>query len=490
MFNKFIWLEWKAFFRASSFAGNVVMKIFMIIAAIYFSIMFLAGGVFAYYGIKEETGQDPLVLVSKFMIYYTFADLLIRLFFQKIPIINIRPLITLPIKRSTIINFAIGKTMVSFFNFIHALFFIPFCVILIKEGYNPVGVILWLLGIWALTYCNNLLNTLLTNKDNLFIGFVVLVIILGGLQYYGYFDITTITRGFYYGFYSTYHMFIIPIVVLAFLWTATFKYFYKNMYLDTGLKGKHDDAKTENYTWLNRFGTLGTFLKNDIKLIRRNKRSKTTVIMSVAFLFYGLLFFSSGIEMYQSPMMQMFAAIFVSGGFLFTFGQFVPSWDSAYYPLMMSQNIPYRDYIASKWWLVVIGTVISMILSVFYVYFGFTVYLSILVGAIYNIGVNSHLILLGGAFTKTPIDLASSKQAFGDKKAFNIQTFLLTIPKMLLPIGLYAIGYYLISPNAGLAFVAGAGILGFAFRNKMFTIIEKIYKKEKYKALNSYKQKN
>jgi len=490
MFRKFIWLEWKAFLRASSFAGNVVMKIFMIIAAVYFSIMFLAGGVLAYYGIKKETGQDPLVLVSRFMIYYTFADLLIRLFFQKIPIINIRPLITLPVKRSTIINFAIGKTIVSFFNFIHALFFVPFCVILIKEGYNPVGVVLWLLGIWAITYCNNLLNTLLTNKDSLFIGFIVLVFVLGGLQYYGYFDITTITGGFYYSFYSTYYMFIIPIVVLAFLWTVTFKYFYKNMYLDTGLKGKHDDAKTENYTWLNRFGTLGTFLKNDIKLIRRNKRSKTTVLMSVAFLFYGLLFFSSGIEMYQSPMMQMFAAIFVSGGFLFTFGQFVPSWDSAYYPLMMSQNIPYRDYIASKWWLVVIGTVISMILSVFYVYFGFAIYLSILVGAIYNIGVNSHLILLAGAFTKTPIDLASSRQAFGDKKAFNIQTFLLTLPKMLLPVVLYAIGYYLISPNAGLAFVAGAGILGFAFRNKMFTIIEKIYKKEKYKAINSYSQKN
>ena len=490
MFRKFIWLEWKAFLRASSFAGNVVMKIFMIIAAVYFSIMFLAGGVLAYYGIKKETGQDPLVLVSRFMIYYTFADLLIRLFFQKIPIINIRPLITLPVKRSTIINFAIGKTIVSFFNFIHALFFVPFCVILIKEGYNPVGVVLWLLGIWAITYCNNLLNTLLTNKDSLFIGFIVLVFVLGGLQYYGYFDITTITSGFYYSFYSTYYMFIIPIVVLAFLWTVTFKYFYKNMYLDTGLKGKHDDAKTENYTWLNRFGNLGTFLKNDIKLIRRNKRSKTTVLMSVAFLFYGLLFFSSGIEMYQSPMMQMFAAIFVSGGFLFTFGQFVPSWDSAYYPLMMSQNIPYRDYIASKWWLVVIGTVISMILSVFYVYFGFAIYLSILVGAIYNIGVNSHLILLAGAFTKTPIDLASSRQAFGDKKAFNIQTFLLTLPKMLLPVVLYAIGYYLISPNAGLAFVAGAGILGFAFRNKMFTIIEKIYKKEKYKAINSYSQKN
>jgi hypothetical protein len=462
----------------------------MIIGAIYFSLMFLSLGILAFYGIKKATGQDPLVFVNKFFIYYTITDLLIRLFFQKIPIINIRPLITLPIKRSTIINFAIGKTMLSFFNFVQALFFVPFCVILIKEGYSPVNSILWLLGMWALTYCVNLLNTLLTNKDSLFIGFIVLVIVLGGLQYYNLFDITTITQGFYYGMYSTNYLFIVPLALLAFLWIATFKYFRKNLYLDTGLKGKHEEAKTENYTWLNQFGTMGTFLKNDIKLIRRNKRSKTTVVMSFAFLFYGLLFFSSGIEAYQSPTMQMFAAIFVTGGFLFTFGQFVPSWDSAYYPLMMSQNIPYRDYIASKWWLVVIGTLISMVLSAFYLYYGFSIYLNILVGALYNMGVNSHLILLGGAFTKTPIDLASSKQAFGDKKAFNVQTLLLTIPKLLLPMALYTFGYYLISPNAGIAFVAGAGVLGFALRNKMFTIIEKIYKKEKYKALSAYSQKN
>jgi len=278
--------------------------------------------------------------------------------------------------------------------------------------------------------------------------------------------------------------------LLAFLWTATYKYFMKNLYLDTGLKGKYENAKTENYTWLNRFGTMGTFLKNDIRLIRRNKRSKTTVLMSFIFLFYGLLFFSSGIDAYQTPIMQMFAAIFVTGGFLFTFGQFVPSWDSAYYPLMMSQNIPYRDYIASKWWLIVIGTVVSLILSVFYMYYGFSIYLNILAGAVYNIGVNSHLVLLGGAFTKTPVDLASSKQAFGDKKAFNVKTLLLSIPKLLLPMGLYALGYYLISPDAGVAFVAGAGILGFALRNKVFILIEKVYKTEKYSAIDAYSQKN
>jgi len=154
--------------------------------------------------------------------------------------------------------------------------------------------------------------------------------------------------------------------------------------------------------------------ENDIKLIKRNKRSRTTIFMSLLFLFYGLIFFNPNSN--QPEIMRIFAGIFVSGGFLFTFGQFVPSWDSAYYPLMMTQNIPYKNYLSSKWWLIVIATLLATILASFYLYFGVQVYLTIVVAAIYNIGVNSHLVLLGGAYTKTPIDLSTSKGAFGDKK--------------------------------------------------------------------------
>lgn len=44
------------------------------------------------------------------------------------------------------------------------------------------------------------------------------------------------------------------------------------------------------------------------------------------------------------------------------------------------------------------------------------------------------------------------------------------------------------NPKLGLAFVALAGILGFMFRNVVFSMIEKIYKKEKYKTIAAYKQ--
>lgn len=485
MIKKFIYLEWKAFIRSASFGKNLAMKILIGFLMIYFSLVFIAMGVGAFYVLKEMK-LEPLVTVNKFLIYYFLLDLIIRLLLQSIPVLNIKPLLVLPFKKPTIVHFSLGKTALSFFNWVHALFFIPFSVVLILNGYDVVEIIFWNLGIMAMIYINNFLNIILSNIDKLFAVFVALIVVLGAAQYYKLFDITIFTAPFFQNFYDIDGVFLIPILILIGLYIFTFKYFEKNLYLDAGLSVKHDVASTENLAWLNQFGTLGTFLKNDIKLIKRNKRSKTTIVMSVIFLFYGLIFFGNA---HQPPAMQIFAGIFVSGGFLFVFGQFVPSWDSSYYQLMMTQNIPYRGYITAKWWLIVIATFISTILASFYLFYGWEVYLTIVVGAIYNIGVNSHLVLLGGAFTKTPIDLSNAGGAFGDKKAFNVNSMLLSLPKIFLPLLLYWLGLRFADKTIALSLVAGVGVLGFIFKEKVFSLIEKRYKTEKYSTISAYKQK-
>jgi hypothetical protein len=403
------------------------------------------------------------------------------------PVTNIKPLLVLPIKRNTTVHYTLGKSIISFFNVLHAFFFIPFAVVLLLNGYGFQAV-LWLLGIWALVYVNNFINVLINNKNSVFYPLVILVLGLGVAQYYKLFDVTEYTQPFFQGLYSTVYLFVLAIALAAVLYYYTFVYFKSNLNLDTGLAKKSAEAKTENFTWLNQFGTLGTFLKNDIKMIKRNKRPRNTVIASVVFIFYGILFFTDFVPAYNNPTMHVFGGIFVSGGFLLNFGQFVPSWDSAYYQLMMSQNISYREYLSSKWWLMVIATVISTLVASFYLYFGWKVYLLIVVGAIYNIGVNSHLVLLGGAYNKTSIDLTASK-AFGQKQAFSFKNLLIAVPKILVPMLLYAFGYFVFSAEMGCLMVALAGILGFAFRNKMFTIIEKVYKSEKYATIEAYKQR-
>jgi len=490
MIKRLLTLEWKSFIRSASFQTNLALKILMAFGALYFIFIFLALGTGAYFLI-EEAGFDPVEIVNKFMIYYLVGDLALRFFLQNTPVMNIRPLLNMNISKNTIVGYTLGKSSLSFFNAIHWFFFLPFSIVLLYQtDFSFVQVFCWLMGMLFLIYSQNFLNILMDKKDEVFYLVAGISIVFIGLQYYDIFDVTLYTGGFFNLFLTTPIIAMVPAAIYFGLLYITFKYFRNQLFLDAGLAIKQQEAKSQEFTWLNQFGTLGTFIKNDIRLILRNKRSKTTIITSVLFLFYGLLFFTQSIEVYNGPVWRIFAGIFVSGGFLFTFGQFVPSWDSSYYPLMMSQNIQYREYINAKWWLIVIATAVSTLLCAFYLYFGWEVYLAIIVGAIYNIGVNAHIVLWGGAYIKTPIDLTTNKNAFGDKKAFNVKTMLLTIPKLLLPMILYAVGHYTISPLAGMLFVAGAGVLGFAFKEKVFTIIEQIYKSEKHQTIAAYKQKN
>ena len=487
MFKHFINLELKAFLRSASFGNKLVMKLLMAFFAVYFAVAFIALGSGVFYIIQESGYKDPLLFVNKYALYWFLGHLLLRYLAQTIPVMSIRPLMILPIKKASLVHFVLGKSAISFFNFLHAFFFIPFSIVLLLNGYNIVGVITWHLGMMALVFASNFLNILANKKDAILIPVAVIVAALIASQYFKWFDITQYTQVFFDALYSIPVAFLVPFLLLGILYYFAYYYFINNMYFDDKLATKQITADGKEYAWLNKYGTLGSFLKNDIKLITRNKRSKNTVITGFFFLFYGLLFFRQTIEG-TGNVMQIFAGIFVSGGFLMNFGQFVPSWDSAYYKLLMSQNITYKDYLASKWWLVVIATVISTILASFYLYFGWQTYMAIVVGAIYNIGVNSHIVLWGGAYMKTPIDLNVGKNAFGNKQGFNVQNMLFAIPKLLVPIALYALGYYLISPNAGYALVALAGILGFAFRDKAFSIIEKTYKSEKSKTINAYAQ--
>lgn len=490
MFKRFLSLEWKSFFRSASFKVNLALKIIMLIGAFFMILYFLLLGVGAYYMIEKFLKEDPLVVVNRFLIFYLLIDLVVRYFLQKMPLINIKPLLYLPIKKSTVVNFALIKTIVSFFNIIHAFFFIPFAIVLIYEGYPVIPVIGWFVAILGILISNNFINVFVNNKDVVFYSILAIVATSIGLTYFNIFDITVYTAPVFNAFYDIAFLAIIPLVMAIMLYIFAFKYFKRNFYLDAGLAKKNVVAQTEDFNWLNRFGSVSTFLKNDIKLIKRNKRSKTTLMLSFFFLFYGFLFFTGSIEAYDGPFWRVFAGIFVTGGFLFSFGQFVPSWDSAYYPLMMSQNIKYKEYISSKWYLIVIATIISTILASFYIYFGWQAYAAVLVGGIYNVGVNAHIVLWGGAYIKTPIDLTSNKKAFGDKKAFNIKTLLLTLPKLVLPMIVYAIGHYTLGELFGFVLVALVGLAGLLFRNKVFNIIEKIYKSEKYKTLNAYKQSN
>ncbi|MEO5787737.1 DUF5687 family protein, partial [Gelidibacter sp.] len=112
MFKYFISLEWKSFIRSASFKANLFLKIMMVLGALWMIASFSILGFGAYYMIEEGLNKEPFEVVNQVVIYYMIFDLAFRYFLQKMPVMNIKPLMYLPIKRKNIVNFAMGKTMI------------------------------------------------------------------------------------------------------------------------------------------------------------------------------------------------------------------------------------------------------------------------------------------------------------------------------------------------------------------------------------------
>lgn len=489
MFKRFLSLEWKQFTRSSYFQRGIAMKVLLILAALYFIGIFITLGTGAYFMLKKIfPDKDPVVIVNNFLIFWFLFDLVIRFFLQQLPVMNIKPYMAFPIKRKTIIHFLLGKTTVSFFNFLPLFFYVPFCIVLLFQGYPALNVIPWLFAMFFFEISVNYLNFLVNKTNTVFYGLIILLLGFAGLYYFNIYDVTKPVGYFFNEIYKVPYAVLIPFLLMILLYRRNYSFVRKDFYLDGKISKETKEVKTSELSWLDRFGTLAVFLKNDIRLIMRNKRPKKVLMTSFFFLFYGLIFYTQ--KTYQDmPGFLAFASIFVTGGFLFSYGQLVPSWDSEYYKLLMSQNIPYRKYLESKWYLMVFATGLAFVLSTPYLYFGWKIFGMIAAGALFNIGLNTFVTLFAGALNRVPVELNVKSKAFGNTQGFNKTQMLLAIPKLIGPVLLFYIPYKFISFEAGLLVLGLSGVVGIVFKNFFLNKIENVYQKGKYKTIAAFDEK-
>lgn len=489
MIKQFISLEWKQFKRASYFQKGLAIKILLFLGVLYFGgIAIFMGGAMFFILRKTMPEIDPIITVNNFLIYWVLANLAIRFFMQQLPVMNIKPLMIVPIKRNVVIHYLLGKTAISFFNFISLFIFLPFCIVLLAQDYPVLNVISWFLSIMFLTMAINFVNFLINKNNTVFYIIISALVVLIGLEYYDVFKVSEPIGIAFNRMYNNPYLVVIPLLLMIGLYKVNFDFIRKGFYLDDAVSKKAEKVNETDLTWMNRFGSIAPFLKNDVKLISRNARPKQVLMVSFLFLFYGLVFYTQDVYR-EMPAFLAFASMFVTGGFLMTFGQLVPSWDSEYYKLLMSQNIPYKKYLESKWYLMVVAVAISFVLSTPYIYFGWEIFGMIAAGALFNIGLNTFITLFGGALNRVPIELNTKAKAFSNTNGFNPTQLLIALPKFLLPMILFYIPYKLINFNAGLFVLALSGVLGMVFKNFFLNKIESIYQKGKYKTIAAFAEK-
>lgn len=488
MILRFLKLEWKQFIRSASFGKSIALKIFMGFFAIWILLGFLSLGAGAYFLLKEEyPEQDPFKLANKFIVFLLIIDLIVRYLMQKIPVMDIKPMLLLPIKKRKLVNYVLTKSVFSFFNLGAFILYIPFAFVLIAKGYDVVGILSWTLFILTISLCLNFINFLI-NKSNIAFGVLIASLAVLWVSFkYQLFDITGFFGELLYSVYETPALFIISFVLLVVLYYLNFKQLSNIIYLDGAIKEKEEEAKTSNLSFVDKLGDVAPFIKNDMRLIWRNKRTKTVFLMSFFFLLFGLMFFT--VEMYKdSELWQLYGCIFMTGGFAMNYGQFVPAWDSEHYRMLMTQNLSYRKFLDSKLFLMSVMTTVLFLLSTPYLYFGVDKYLLIVAGFFFNLGFTPLVMLYMGAFNKKRIDLNAS--GFGNTQGTSAAQFIVMIPVLIIPILVYFVVNRYLGFNAAVIAIALIGVISFLLKNSIMNFIEKKYQQNKYITTHGFKQQD
>lgn len=492
MISHFLKLEWKQYFRSSYWQKNIGIKIFIGFFALFFTLMFLMLGIGIYPALKEMfPNEDPFLIVNGVLFFWVLFDLVARFFLQKLPVMTVKPLLTLPIKRSKIINYVLGKSALSFFNFLPLFAFVPFSFVLLSKGYNPGQIIPWVLTLIVIVLVINFLNFIIENlsaKSDL--SFLPLIAISSGLFALDYFKIVSFSdliSNAILGVSNNPIFILIPILLLVGLYIANYRILKSNLFLDSAVQNKVEEAKTSDYTWTKNFGEIAPFMQLDLKLILRNKRSKSTLWITIIGLLYGLFFYPQP-QYADKEFFFAFIGVFSTGIFLINFGQFIPAWDSSYYKMLMSQNFKYERYLKSKFMLMSMSVIIFFVLGIPYVYFGWKILLAHFAAAIYNIGVNTHVIMYGGTFNRKKINL-DQKAAFNYQGTGAVQ-WLIGLPLMLIPMGIFGIVNWLVNFETAVITLIALGLLGVAFHQKLMVAITRKYIANKYAMVHAFNQEN
>ena len=460
----------------------------MIFFAIYMLVALIATGGSIYFVLRKLfPDQSPMWTISQFMVYWVLVELFFRYFLQKLPVMDIRPFLIVPISKGKITHYILGRSGASMYNLFAIFFFIPFAVVLLIKGYAVLNVFLWLLSILAIVLCINYINFLINKSNKALFAIIGFILTFYGLDYFNIVPIKGFFGPIFHALYAYPWAFLVPVGLVFVVYWLNFKFLRNRLFLDDSLKAKKQEAKSSDLAWTRRFGDIAPFLQLDLKLIWRNKRTKAQVFISLLFVFYGLIFYTQDI---YANMMPMFAVlgIFMTGIFLANFGQFIPAWDSAYYSMMMSQNIPLRKYLDSKAGLISVSVVVMFLLTIPYAYFGWEALAINFGSAIYNLGVNIPVILYFGSFNKKRIDL--DKSPLGNMQGTSGTQFLIMLPVLGAPIILFSIFYLIFSVEVGVAVLSIMGVVGFMFKNKLLDAITEQYRKKKYGMIAGFKEKN
>ena len=481
----------KAFWRSKNTGKSVIMRVVMAILILYLLLNVLVVAFFLDRILKKTNpGQDILYSFNSYILYYFLMDLLLRFQMQELPTLSVRPYLHLRIKKNQLINYLSLTSLWTSFNLTPVLLSLPLLIKVVLPEHGPAQFWSLLISIIGLTLSNHFFSLWLKRKVNLnaiwmliFFGTLILFVSLD--FYFRLFSISAVSAQVFKAVLANPLYCLIFLILALAIYFINYRYLKSNLYLEELHTADTSHKSSTEIPYLNRFGKAGDLVANELKLILRNKRPRSVITMSLMFMFYGLIFYTN--PSFSGYSGIVFCGMFMTGIFIINYGQFMFSWQSAHFDGILVSKVSAMDFFRSKFLLFTFFSSICFLLTIPYVYFGWKVLIVHFIMFIWNLGVNTLLVLYFANQNYRRIDL--SKGATFNWEGVGASQWILSIPLLLAPFVIYyplnLLGY----PEAGLALIAVIGLIFMISREYWLSKLVKRFQEKRYLIAEGFRNK-
>jgi hypothetical protein len=492
MIKTFLKHEFKAFWRSKNAGKSLAIRIVMALLILLLMLYVVAAGFFMGPILKKVFPHDSIIFsFCGFVLVYFVFDLFSRIQLQELPTLRVQPYLQLPIKRNAIVGYLTFTGLFSVFNLWPVLLFWPFIFRHLLPASGNLASFSFIVAIFGLSIFNNYLALYLKRKSNLngwiflLITAVMILLIMGDLEWHLY-SIRNISYLFFGNVLKYPMLSIVPLVLGGAMFYINFLYLKQNLYLEELRARKEKFKSSTDFPILSYFGPVGDLVANEVKLILRNKRPRSALVMSLLFMFYGLIFYSNP-GMKNSEGLKVFAGMFMTGIFMINYGQFMYSWQASHFDGLMVSKISFSDFLKAKYLMFSTAATTAFILTTPYVYFGWRVLVIHLMMYLWNMGVTTTIVLYFANRNARRIDLG--KGASFNWEGVGASQWILSLVLMLPPFVIYIPLKMLGLTEVALTALGAIGLIGILTRSFWIKILEADFHKRKFSILEGFRNK-
>ena len=484
--------QWKEIRRSTFWHKNLALNIILGLLMLIMLLYLLALGFFIDVILSElYPNDDPVKIFNGVLLYYLGFEFLLRFFLQSLPTLTIESYLHLPIRKSSIIHYVLGKSLFVIGNYLSWLVLIPFAVKVIAPSYSVLAALSWTTGMVLLIFSNNFLTLYIkrqmTGNTKVVVLFGLFIISLILLEHFGVVSITKISA-YLIQFLLTSPLFIlVPAGICFLLYFVNFNYLKAHLYpeeVGASNKGTETD-RLGNLSYLKSLGFIGHVVSLDLRLIWRHKRTRSIVFLAPIFLGYGFFFYPQSIYN-EAYTFLIFVGIFISGGLMVNYLNYCFSYESNYFDNILANYKDFTAYIKSKYLFGVMISTVCYVLTIPYAFFGTHIFFINTMAFLYNIGFLSFILLYLATFSYKRMDL--SKNAAFNYQGLGATHWLAMLPAFLLPVLIYLPFELTDFPHAGLWFIGALGVSGLILHRFLLKVIYTKFMKQKYKMAQGFRE--